>query len=126
VAAVEQQPAAGAAEAVDIAVADTQAVDMPVVDRPAAEKRVAAAADRPVAGVADSRVAAVADNRVAAAVVDKEAADIEDIAGTADIAAAMHKADKAAAAQTSLSVGVVVDKPAAAVALVGAVLRPRP
>jgi len=108
------QPAVEEEAAVDIAVAGKRVVDMPVVDRPAAEKRVAGAADRAVAAVADRRAAA-----------DTVAEDIEeDIGGTADIAAAVRKADKAAAAQASLPAGAVVDKRAAAVAAV--VLQRRP
>jgi hypothetical protein len=95
-----------------------EAVDIEVADKPAAETRVAAAADRPVVGAAETRVAAAAD---------KPAEDIEGIAGTADIAAAAGKVDKAAVNRASLPVGVVVDKRAAAAALaVAARLRQRP
>jgi hypothetical protein len=118
----EPQPAVEQVEAVDIAVAGKPAADTAVVDRPAAGKRAAAAA-------AGKRVAAAADNR-AAAVADKAAEDIEDIAGTADIAAAVRKADKAAVAQASLPVWaclvvMVADKRAAVVAPVAALWRSR-
>jgi hypothetical protein len=116
-------PAVEEAEAVDIAVAGKPAVDTAVVDRPAAGKRAAVAVDRAVAAVADRRAAAAAD---------KAAEDMEDIAGTADIAAATRKADKAAAAQAFLPVWVapvrvVVDKRVAvAAAAVAALQRRRP
>jgi hypothetical protein len=51
---------------------------------------------------------------------------MEDIAGTADIAAAVRTGDRAAAARASLAVGAVVDKRAAAVAEVAALLCRRP
>jgi hypothetical protein len=109
----EPRTAVEEVEAAGIAVAGKPAADTAVVDRPAAGKRAAAAAD----------------NR-AAAVADKEAEDTEDIAGTADIAAAVRKAGKAAVAQASLPVWAclivqVVDKRAAVAAPVAALLRSR-